>query len=320
MWPPLAAERDAVRILFPGRQIRDELQKPDPNTAFIAEQTALLGGLQGLIADQTSQGSSAQDAIRDILALNTGVTEQTLNALLDGSVRDSGGFGGLIAKGAETISLLQRLVNLNEQQLAAAKQAQIEQERQQQVAQLSAAYDTAKAASDAARAVRDAAVTNLGAEQTAGFTNEDITQGRAGGYDYYTYWVGQEALADAAIAANVQYMELFARAYEAWRAIPGHAVGLDYVPYDDYLMRAHQGEAVLSAREASAWRSGQAPITGADLGELAEAQGRQNELAAESLVAQGESSRSLAAIRADMRELKAAFQALSAELRRVSAK
>lgn len=38
--------------------------------------------------------------------------------------------------------------------------------------------------------------------------------------------------------------------------VPGHAGGLDYVPRDDYLMRAHRGEAVLDARDAAEWRSG----------------------------------------------------------------
>lgn len=38
--------------------------------------------------------------------------------------------------------------------------------------------------------------------------------------------------------------------------IPGHANGLDYVPHDDYLARLHEGEAVLTSREADEWRRG----------------------------------------------------------------
>lgn len=37
----------------------------------------------------------------------------------------------------------------------------------------------------------------------------------------------------------------------------GHATGLDYVPYDNYLARLHVGEAVLRAPEAQAYRSGE---------------------------------------------------------------
>lgn len=38
--------------------------------------------------------------------------------------------------------------------------------------------------------------------------------------------------------------------------VPGAKSGLDYVPYDDYLVRLHKGEKVLTAEEARAYRSG----------------------------------------------------------------
>jgi hypothetical protein len=43
---------------------------------------------------------------------------------------------------------------------------------------------------------------------------------------------------------------------------PGHASGLWNVPHDDYLMRAHRGEAVLTAGEANDWRGGGGEVAG----------------------------------------------------------
>lgn len=45
---------------------------------------------------------------------------------------------------------------------------------------------------------------------------------------------------------------------ESWwgKLLAPHAVGLDYVPYDEYPARLHEGEAVLTKAEASDWRRG----------------------------------------------------------------
>ena len=40
-------------------------------------------------------------------------------------------------------------------------------------------------------------------------------------------------------------------------AARGHAIGNDYVPYNNYPAMLHRGEAVLTAREADAWRRGE---------------------------------------------------------------
>ena len=50
----------------------------------------------------------------------------------------------------------------------------------------------------------------------------------------------------------------------------GHATGLDYVPYNNYVARLHEGEAVLTKAEASLWRRGEGAgvAVGIDYGQL----------------------------------------------------
>ncbi len=90
--------------------------------------------------------------------------------------------------------------------------------------------------------------------------------------------------ADAGAKAGEEYGKAFTREAAKHAKLPplvanyrstlnsllghGHATGLDYVPYDNYLARLHVGEAVLPASEAREWRAGQ---QGFDYGALAAA-------------------------------------------------
>ena len=54
---------------------------------------------------------------------------------------------------------------------------------------------------------------------------------------------------------------------------PGFATGLDYVPYNDFSARLHEGEAVLTKAEATLWRRGEGAggAVGIDYGQLGQA-------------------------------------------------
>ena len=68
------------------------------------------------------------------------------------------------------------------------------------------------------------------------------------------------ASAWGSIAAGIQQAISKTQEYLALsgggRSAPGYATGLDYVPYNNFAARLHEGEAVLTKAEATLWRSG----------------------------------------------------------------
>ncbi|MBE5804935.1 MAG: hypothetical protein E7316_10550 [Clostridiales bacterium] len=57
----------------------------------------------------------------------------------------------------------------------------------------------------------------------------------------------------------------------ATSSTPGFATGIDYVPYNDFPARLHEGEAVLTSLEAAQWRSGQATASAIDAAAIGQA-------------------------------------------------
>lgn len=76
-------------------------------------------------------------------------------------------------------------------------------------------------------------------------------------------WAGvAEAIASAAEAAG-------GVSFPAGKGVQGYAAGLDYVPWDGFPAVLHEGEAVLTARQADSWRGGSG--NGGDAQALAQA-------------------------------------------------
>ena len=65
-------------------------------------------------------------------------------------------------------------------------------------------------------------------------------------------WGGIAAGIQQAIGKTQEYLALSG----GGRSAPGYATGLDYVPYNNFAARLHEGEAVLTKAEATAWRRG----------------------------------------------------------------
>lgn len=75
----------------------------------------------------------------------------------------------------------------------------------------------------------------------------------------------------AAIAEATASMRSFLALQGQSTTAAGYATGIDYVPYNEFPARLHQGEAVLTALEASRWREGHASSTTVDANSLARA-------------------------------------------------
>lgn len=69
-------------------------------------------------------------------------------------------------------------------------------------------------------------------------------------------WNAIAASIQAAISKSREFASLGAGGAPEGSSVPGHATGLAYVPYDNYLARLHQGESVLTRTEAAQWRGG----------------------------------------------------------------
>lgn len=293
-------------------QIKAELAKPSPDTAILAQQAGLLSSIHdallaqttqvvegntfvhdqtgkivagnALIGTQTSQiitGNSIQDAVRNITALDSHYSEEMLRALVTGATTQSDSLQGIYNASDTTVSLLRQLIDLTAQKsaqdqaaaAAAEQQAAADRALAQQTSQATAAYQAQKAISDANLAQFRGYVSTMPGGEHVANANENIAANSPFGYSYFEAYVGQEDVAFAkARELQTQYLDAFAAAYSLYKAIPGHAAGLPYVPSDDYLMRAHKGEAVVDAGTMSALRSYGiqvgAGITKADLDDL----------------------------------------------------
>ena len=81
---------------------------------------------------------------------------------------------------------------------------------------------------------------------------------------------GMSLTAPVSVRSYLNGPSLAEQAFSKISGAYGHATGLDYVPYNNYAARLHEGEAVLTKAEATAWRRGDgAPSPAIDYDRLA---------------------------------------------------
>lgn len=248
------------------KEIKETLQSPTIDTELLTQQLGLLGTISGLLSNQEKHiitGNATQAAIQDISSLNSAYSEGMLKALIESATLQDGSLEGILNKNTEIASLLNQIKSL----ISTQAQAQVVADAQAEADRLAAieaekkrAEDARKASEAAAAAAAAAAVQAQKITDAIAAYNKQmqvVAQLQAQMESFNTPENMQNLSAGAAAVLLQQALDYaIAKANRLWKEIPGHASGLTRVPYDNYLMRAHKDEAVLTAAEAADWRSG----------------------------------------------------------------
>ncbi len=154
------------------------------------------------------------------------------------------------------------------------------EEHKANITSLQAEYATVESGISASTSAMAASAESMGTSVSSSFGNvETATDSLVSNFDQ-----GDSAYANAyntglsaANGLNAAYAayDSAANAYSVRAAglgsggrhitLSGYATGLDYVPYDDFVARLHEGEAVLTKPEAQSWRGGGGSASAQDI-------------------------------------------------------
>jgi len=255
--------------------IRDQNGLIVSGNQLLTDQTGKITIGNTLTQVQTAQvisGNATSDVIKNLSNLNASYSEGMLRALVQTGGAQSNTLQAVLNANTQTVTLLSQLVAMTRTSTAlaeaaaaaaAAERAREEAARQaaeaaaeaarqaQLIAGATAAYNAQQSVAESYRKQWDDFATSR-ASYAFSERQENIATGTP--YyvtGYYSYSDAERAWLSQTVAA---YNTAFSNAHALWKAIPGHASGLRSVPYDNYLMRAHKDEAVLTAPEATEWR------------------------------------------------------------------
>lgn len=163
-------------------QIRDELEKENPDLAILTQHSGLLSNIATLLGGQTGHiitGNATQDVIKNLQDLNTAYSIDMLSALVSQETTQATTLEGILLAGDNTVSLLSQLVAMMLSQqanqaaaeaaaaLAAQQAAAAAQQAAQERAEREAAQKALAEQQQAAAAAQQAAAAQLAAEQAA---------------------------------------------------------------------------------------------------------------------------------------------------------
>lgn len=219
--------------------------------------SAIVAGLVLLVDNWEEVKAAIDNAIKSFREF-IGLSEH------DSPVAQGQTFGGQSAKDAVDAWTDSLLSGDAERQTEAWARVQGELGGSEMAASFSAAYQEYLAANDLDFGARVPAEWFEGAEADlqSGLDEMSLTAQPGAKWDSGARSTLQSALSSMSLTAPVSvrsYLNGSSLAEQAFAKISGaygHATGLDYVPYNNYAARLHEGEAVLTKAEATAWRRG----------------------------------------------------------------
>lgn len=244
----LQKQTDALNALV------TELGKPSPDTAILDAQKLILSDVSGTLSAQAQQlitiNSSLVDQNGQVISGNSILNTQT-GQLQSVVAIGQDQFGQLVAVTQNGNVLNDHLVTTNAILNTIASAAPSAQTISVATSPINVSVSVAGGAPyDPAATAFLSRIAN-GIDRTTAYLNSiaigqaiqtgQISQSLAAGFGAKGTGISEAGIGSVnAILAN----------------IPQHSEGLDRVPYDGYLMRAHAGETVLNASAAAAWRNG----------------------------------------------------------------
>lgn len=253
----------------------EEAGKAAAQTSALEAKRDMLSGIADEIAKEQGLLATAQKEMEqhvyDTAAIGTMIAQQ-LGVEFDGTAESFRSMMDSMAAYAVAGSLGFSDADISDALSGYDSASEKAEEHRKRIAELQAEYDTVEAGVSESTAAMQSSVGALEGTVTESFDGiETATDGLLTGFDqsdtaynnaYNTGIGAANGLSDAyssfSAAANAYSLRasLIGGGVPSVLSAPKLAVGLDYVPFDEYPAQLHEGEAVLTKAEAADWRRG----------------------------------------------------------------